>query len=69
MGKEKDNDSKDQKDEKKQEQDKEEPRVAMYSGKGFIPVMELMDSVKAWSQRSILSEDVDYLERKGGRKL
>ena len=39
----------------------------IYTGDGFIPIEELIDNVKAWQQRKVLSEDVDYLEKKGGR--
>lgn len=62
----KDHDDKDNKDTKK-EVEEEVYKGPIYTGEGFIPVETLVDNVKAWQQRKILSEDVDYLERHGGR--
>jgi hypothetical protein len=44
----------------------EAPQVT-YTGQGFIPLNDLVDSVKAWQQRKVLCEDVDFLDQKGGR--
>lgn len=69
MDKERDSDPKDdRKDQSNTEKgnEKEISKGPIYTGKGFIPIEELIDNVKAWQQRKILSEDIDYLERKGG---
>lgn len=72
MAKERDSDpvvDKDSKGSGKKDEPKEVEKGPVYTGRGFIPIEELIDNVKAWQQRKILSEDVDFLERKGGRKL
>jgi len=50
-----------------QKEEKKEFVAPVYTGQGFIPLDELVDCVKAWQQRKVLCEDVDYLEKKGGR--
>lgn len=72
MGKDKDVDKKDHddKDDKDEKSHKKEEEVVykgpIYTGEGFIPVETLVDNVKAWQQRKILCEDIDFLERNGG---
>ena len=39
----------------------------VYTGAGFVPVEQLVDGVKAWQQRQYLCEEVDYLQKQGGR--
>lgn len=71
MTKEGQSDPKDAKEvhEKDSKAEKEEiNKGPVYTGKGFIPIEELIDNIKAWQQRKILSEDVDFLERKGGKQ-
>ena len=71
MGKDKDSETKepDQMDKKGGQEEKEEVHKGpVYTGEGFIPIEILVDNVKAWQQRKILCEDIDYLERHGGRR-
>lgn len=37
-----------------------------FTGEGFVPIEILVDNVKAWQQRRVLAEDVDFLEKHGG---
>lgn len=37
------------------------------SGRGFIQIETLVDLIKAWQQRKILAEDVDFFEKQGGK--
>jgi hypothetical protein len=70
MTKERDSDPIEVKDEQPKDiknQTKEIEKGPVFTGKGFIPIEELVDNIKAWQQRKILSEDIDYLERKGGK--
>ena len=55
----------DNKEEKKEQV--EVHKGPIYTGEGFIPVDTLIDNVKAWQQRKILCEDVDFLEKQGGK--
>ena len=66
MKKEHDSDPKDKKAEMKEADAIEVQKGPRYSGDGFIKTQDLIDNIKAWQQREELSEDVDYLERKGG---
>ena len=68
MGKDKDHDDKDVKDNDKDDKKEvaEEYKGPIYTGEGYIPIDTLVENVKAWQQRKILCEDVDYLERQGG---
>jgi len=71
MNKDKDLDNKDRMDDDVKDNKKEEPQEVeykgpIYTGEGFIPIEILIDNVKAWQQRKVLCEDVDFLERHGG---
>ena len=35
-------------------------------GKGFIEIETMVDLIKAWQQRKILAEDIDFFEKQGG---
>ena len=44
----------------------EKYKEPLFTGEGYLQVEALIDNVKAWQQRKILCEDVDYLESQGG---
>ena len=46
---------------------KVETEFSSFTGSGFIPIEDLVDTVNVWRERKILCEDVDYLEKKGGK--
>lgn len=39
----------------------------VYTGEGFIPLNQLIETIQAYQQRKILCEDVDYIEKKEGK--